>query len=76
MKILKQTNYTFMISTAPLTVVSNTFITPANSLGKVFPQMLNGNEWEPMVTNGGRIAKQWENLSGTYSHFWLMGIQW
>ena len=26
---------------------------------------MNGNEWEPMVTSGNLMAKQWEILRGT-----------
>ena len=47
-----------------------------SSLGKVFHWMLYGNEWEPMVTNGERMVKQWEKLRGTHFHSQLMGIQW
>ena len=46
------------------------------TLGKVSHWMLNANEWEPTVTNEARMAKQWENVRGTHSHLWLMGVQW
>ena len=38
--------------------------------------MLNGNEWEPMVINGERMAKQWENSNGICHYSLLMEDQW
>ena len=47
------------------------------NLGKVFHWILNGNEWEPMVTNGKRIAmvNHWESLHSIFYHSLLMGDQ-
>ena len=46
------------------------------TIGKVFHWMLNVNKRKTMVTREERMAKQWENLRGAYSHSWLIRIQW